>query len=78
MRMWPVVDRGSDLTAAVKCFVRDVLKFETKTLLKIPIENVKTVGNQLHSKITQEVVITFVSIEDRDLIYAQASRARFF
>ena len=70
--MWPVKDTGGGLVAAVKDFIEKILEVDTLAVNRLGVEAVSPTQHLPRSKIIDEVLVNFFSVDDRDLVYAHA------
>ena len=70
--MWPVVDTGRGLKSAAKGFMNEMLYMDTTTINRISIESAIQTQQLPRSKIKNEILVHFHSMEERDIEYAHA------
>ena len=72
IRMWPVTDSGKGITGATRSFMKNELKMDQSTISKMSIEMVRELGEQPGARIKNEVLVCFMSVDDRDIVYGHA------
>ena len=70
--MWPVVDSGGGLKATAKMYMSEILDIEAHVINRIAIETASATQSLPRSKVKDEILVHFHTIEDRDLVYSHA------
>ena len=72
MKMWPVPGEEKDLQDACRNFMRNTLDVPNDTADQIGIESIRRVQQARRSRVENEILVKFASIEERDVIQSFA------
>ena len=73
IKMWPVKGEGDELMPACRHFLKTALAVPVDIADSIEVASIRKIGQARRSKIKDEVLVKFSTIEDRDLIQSYAS-----
>lgn len=72
MKMWPVRAQDDELISACRRFLEETLEMPHDTAQQIGIESVRKIRQARRSKVEDEILVKFRSIEERDVVQSYA------